>query len=65
VFDRLRARHDGGVEHGLVDLARDRVGFLDQAIDRRTVRRLGASPALTRSRMARRHNCRAVRLDQD
>ena len=42
MFDRLRTRHDGGVEHGLVvDLARDRVGFLDQAVDRRAVRRLG------------------------
>src|SRR5215208_6958017 len=50
MFDRLRTRYDGGVEHGLVvDLARDRVGFLDQAVDRRTVGRLGASTALARN----------------
>jgi len=54
VFDRLRIRHDGGVEYGLVvDLARDRVGFLDQAVDRRTVGRLGASTALARDHALR------------
>src|SRR3954447_23975063 len=38
MLDGLRGSHDRSVEHGLVlDFARGRVGFLDQAVDRRAV----------------------------
>ena len=44
VLDRLRVCYDRGVENLLVvDLSRGFVGFLDDAVDRRTVGRLRAS----------------------
>ena len=42
VLDRLCGRHESGVEHaGVVNLASDLVGFLENAVDRRAVHALG------------------------